>query len=105
MVPRTAIIYARALQRGELDEQVQELEDWCARTGVVPIDTVAEVTLGARTSKLCREVLDEVASGRVRLVVVRDLARLTENAEELREIVQTFGHQIAVSRDDLDPSR
>ncbi|MGH3814473.1 MAG: recombinase family protein [Pseudonocardiaceae bacterium] len=104
-MPRTAILYARSQRRDELDRQVRELEDWCDRAGVVPVDTVAEVSLGVRASKRCREVLAEVAAGRADLMLIRDVSRLSENSDQLREIVDEHRHRIAISRDDADPSR
>ena len=104
-MPRTAILYARSQRRDELDRQVRELEDWCDRAGVVPVDTVAEVALGARASRRCREVLADVAAGRADLMLIRDVSRLSENSDQLREIVDEHRHRIAISRDDTDPSR
>ncbi|MGH3838743.1 MAG: recombinase family protein [Pseudonocardiaceae bacterium] len=104
-MPRTAILYARSQRRDELDRQVRELEDWCDRAGVVPVDTVAEVSLGVRASKRCREVLAEVAAGRADLMLIRDVSRLSENSDQLREIVDEHRHRIAISRDDANPSR
>ena len=99
-MPRTAILYARSQRREELDRQVRELEDWCERAGVVAVETVAEVALGIRTSKRCRAVLTAVAAGRADLVLIRDISRLSENVEQLREIVNEHRHRIAISRDD-----
>jgi DNA invertase Pin-like site-specific DNA recombinase len=104
-MPRTAILYARSQRREALDRQIRELEDWCDRAGVVPVDTVAEVALGIRASKRCREVLAEVASGRADLMVVRDVSRLSENSEQLRHIINEHWPRIAISRDDADHSR
>ena len=104
-MPRTAILYARSQRRDELDRQVRELQDWCDRAGVVPVDTVAEVAFGVRASKRCREVLADVASGRADLVLVRDVSRLSENSDQLREIVNEHRHRIAISRDDMDHFR
>ncbi|HKR49634.1 MAG TPA: recombinase family protein [Pseudonocardiaceae bacterium] len=104
-MPRTAILYARSQRRDELDRQVRELEDWCDRAGVVPVDTVAEVALGNRASKRCREVLAEVAAGRADLMLIRDISRLSENSDQLQEIVDEHRHRIVISRDDADPCR
>lgn len=104
-MPRTAILYARSQRREELDRQVRELEDWCDRAGVLPVDTVAEVALGTRASKRCREVLADVAAGRADLMLIRDLSRLSENVDQLHEIVNEYRHRIAISRDDADPFR
>ncbi|MGH8574591.1 MAG: recombinase family protein [Gammaproteobacteria bacterium] len=104
-MPRTAILYARSQRRDELDRQVRELEDWCDRAGVVPVDTVAEVSLGVRASKRCHEVLADVAAGRADLMLIRDVSRLSENSDQLREIVDEHRHRIAISRDDANPSR
>lgn len=104
-MPRTAILYARSQRHDELDRQVRELEDWCDRAGVVPVDTVAEVALGTRTSKRCRQVLADVAAGRADLMLIRDISRLSENVDQLQEIVNEHRHRIAISRDDADPSR
>ncbi len=104
-MPRTAILYARSQRRDALDRQVRELEDWCDRAGVVPVDTVAEVALGLRASKRCREVLADVAAGRADLVVIRDVSRLSENSDQLRHIINEHWHRIAISRDDADHSR
>ncbi|MGH3687956.1 MAG: recombinase family protein [Pseudonocardiaceae bacterium] len=104
-MPRTAILYARSQRRDALDRQVRELEDWCDRAGVVPVDTVAEVALGIRASRRCRTVLAEVMAGRADLVVVRDVSRLSENSEQLRQIISEHSHRIAISRDDVDHSR
>ncbi len=104
-MPRTAILYARSQRREQLDRQVRELEDWGDRAGVQPVDTVAEVALGARASKRCREVLADVAAGRADLVLVRDVSRLSEHPEQLQEIVNEHRHRIAISRDDADHFR
>lgn len=102
-MPRTAILYARSQRRDELDRQVRELEGWCDRAGVVAVDTVAEVALGVRTSKRCREVLAAVAAGRADLILIRDISRLSENRAQLQEIVNEHRHRIAISRDDAQP--
>jgi len=99
-MPRTAILYARSQRREDLDRQVRELEDWCERAGVVAVETVAEVALGIRTSKRCRTVLAAVAAGRADLMLIRDLSRLSENVDQLRQIVNEHRHRIAFSRDD-----
>jgi DNA invertase Pin-like site-specific DNA recombinase len=104
-MPRTAILYARSQRRDELDRQVRELENWCERAGVVPVDTVEGVALGTRVSKRCREVLADVAAGRAHLVLIRDFSRLSKNSDQLREIVNVYRNRIAISRDDLDHSR
>ncbi|MBV8539181.1 MAG: recombinase family protein [Pseudonocardiales bacterium] len=104
-MPRTAILYARSYRRAQLDRQVRELEDWCDRAGVVPVDTVAEVALGLRASKRCRGVLADVAAGRADLVLIRDVTRLSECPVQLKEIIDEHRHRIALSRDDVDPSR
>lgn len=102
-MPRTAILYARSQRAEELDRQVRELEEWCDRAGVVPVETVAEVALGIRTSKRCREVLAAVAAGRADLILIRDISRLSENVDQLRKIVTEHRHRIAISRDDAQP--
>ncbi|MGH3830586.1 MAG: recombinase family protein [Pseudonocardiaceae bacterium] len=104
-MPRTAILYARSNRRDALDRQVRELEDWCDRAGVVPIDTVAEVTLGIRASRRCREILADVAAGRADLMLIRDVTRLSENSDQLQQIITQHRHRIAISRDDLGHSR
>ncbi len=104
-MPRTAVLYARSQRRNALDRQVQELEDWCDRAGVVPVGTVAEVALGIRASKRCRGVLADVAAGRADLMVIRDVSRLSENSDQLRHIINEHWHRIAISRDDTDHSR
>ncbi|MGH3857732.1 MAG: recombinase family protein [Pseudonocardiaceae bacterium] len=104
-MPRTAILYARSCRRDQLDRQVRELEDWCDRAGVVPVDTVAEVTLGLRASKRCRKILADVAAGRADLMVIRDVTRLSESPGQLEEIIDEHRHRIVISRDDLDPTR
>lgn len=104
-MPRTAILYARSQRRDALDRQIRELQDWCDRAGVVPVGTVAEVALGIRASKRCREVLAEVAAGRADFVVIRDVSRLSENSEQLRQIINEHRPWIAISRDDADHSR
>jgi DNA invertase Pin-like site-specific DNA recombinase len=104
-MPRTAILYARSQRRDALDRQVRELEDWCDRSGVVPVDTIAEVALGIRASKRCRAVLAEVAAGRADLVVIRDISRLSENHDQLRRIINEHWPRIAISRDNPNPFR
>ncbi|MBV9011500.1 MAG: recombinase family protein [Pseudonocardiales bacterium] len=104
-MPRTAILYARSQRHDALDRQVRELEDWCDRSGVVPVGTIAEVALGIRASKRCHAVLAEVAAGRADLVVVRDVSRLSENHDQLRRIIDEHWPRIAISRDDADPFR
>jgi predicted site-specific integrase-resolvase len=104
-MPRTAILYARSQRREELDRQIRELEDWCDRAGVVPVDTVAEVALGIRASKRCHAILGDVAAGRADLMIIRDVSRLSENPDQLRRIIDEHRHRIAISRDDADHSR
>jgi DNA invertase Pin-like site-specific DNA recombinase len=104
-MPRTAILYARSQRREELDRQIRELEGWCDRAGVVPVDTVAEVALGIRASKRCRAVLADVAAGRADLMLIRDVSRLSENPDQLRMIIDEYRHRIVISRDDADHSR
>jgi DNA invertase Pin-like site-specific DNA recombinase len=101
-MPRTAILYARSQRRDALERQVRELEDWCDRAGVEPIDTVAEVALGVRASSRCRQVLAEVAAGRADLMLIRDVSRLSESPDQLRQIINEHRHRIAISRDDAD---
>ncbi len=101
-MPRTAILYARSSRREQLDRQVRELEDWCDRTGVIPIDTVAKVALGTRASKRCREILANVPAGHADLMLIRDVSRLSESPDQLREIIAEHQHRIAISRDDAD---
>ena len=102
-MPRTAILYARSQRRDDLDRQVRELEEWCERTGVVAVETVAEVALGNHTSKRCPEVLAAVAGGQADLILVRDISRLSANADQLRQIVDEHRQRIAISRDDAQP--
>lgn len=99
-MPCTAILYARSSRREQLDRQVRELEDWCDRAGVVPIDTVAEVALGTRASKRCREILANVVAGHADLMLIRDVSRLSESPDQLREIIVEHQRRIAISRDD-----
>ncbi|MBV9010632.1 MAG: hypothetical protein JO272_01055 [Pseudonocardiales bacterium] len=73
-MPRTAILYARSHRHDQLARQIRELQDWCDRAGVVPLETVAEVALGIRASKRCRQLLADVAAGRADLLLIRDVA-------------------------------
>jgi DNA invertase Pin-like site-specific DNA recombinase len=104
-MPRTAILYARSHRRDHLERQLRELQDWCDRAGVVPVDTVAEVALGIRASRRCREILADVAAGRADLMLIRDVTRLSENPDQLQQIINQHRHRIAISRDDLGHSR
>ncbi|HEV7452033.1 MAG TPA: recombinase family protein [Pseudonocardiaceae bacterium] len=101
-MPRTAILYARSSRREQLDRQVRELEDWCDRAGVIPVDTVAEVALGSRASKRCREILASVAAGHADLMLIRDVSRLSESLDQLREIIAEHQRRIAICRDDAN---
>lgn len=100
-MPRTAILYARSHRRDNLERQVRELEDWCDRAGVVPVGTVAEVAIGIRASRRCREVLAHVAAGLADLMLIRDVSRLSEDAAQLEWIINEHRGRIAISRDDL----
>jgi hypothetical protein len=93
-MPRTAILYARSQRRDELDRQSGS---W-RTAGLVPVDTVVEVALGRRASKRCREVLADVAAGRADLMRIRDVSRLSENSDQLQEIVSEHRHRIAISQ-------
>lgn len=99
-MPRTAILYARSGRRENLDEQVRELEEWCDRAGVVPVSTVAEVAIGLRASRRCRQVLADVAAGFADLVVIRDVSRLSEDVAQLEQIISAYWSRLALSRDD-----
>lgn len=99
-MPRTAILYARSGRRDNLDEQVRELQEWCDRAGVVPVSTVAEVAIGLRASRRCRQVLADVAAGLADLVVIRDVSRLSENVAQLERIISEYRSRLAISRDD-----
>ena len=99
-MPRTAILYARSNRRENLDRQVRELEEWCDRAGVVPIRTVAEVALGVRASRRCRQVLADVAAGLADLVLIRDVSRLSEDIVQLEQIIGEHRCRLAISRDD-----
>lgn len=99
-VPRTAILYARSNRRENLAGQVRELEAWCDRAGVMPVDTVAEVAAGLRVSRQCRQVLKDVAAGLADLILVRDVSRLSEDATQLEQIIAEHSSRIAISRDD-----
>ena len=99
-VPRTAILYARSNRRENLDRQVRELEEWCDRAGVVPVRTVAEVALGVRASRRCRQVLADVAAGLADLVLIRDVSRLSEDIVQLEQIIDEHRSRLAISRDD-----
>jgi len=72
---------------------------------VVPLETVAEVALGIRASKRCRQLLADVAAGRADLLLIRDVARLSHDPRQLQQIINQYRHQIAISWDDRDPSR
>ena len=99
-MPRTAILYARSNRRENLDRQVRELQDWCDRAGVVPISTVAEVAIGVRASRRCRQVLTDVTAGLADLVLIRDVSRLSEDATQLEQIISEHQSRLAISRDD-----
>ena len=99
-MPRTAILYARSNRRENLDPQVRELEEWCDRAGVVPISTVAEVAIGVRASRRCRQVLTDVTAGLADLVLIRDVSRLSEDAAQLERIISVHRCRLAISRDD-----
>jgi DNA invertase Pin-like site-specific DNA recombinase len=99
-MPRTAILYARSNRRENLDRQVRELQEWCDRAGVVPISTVAEVALGIRASRRCRQVLADAAAGLADVVLVRDVSRLSEDAGQLEQIIREHRSRLAISRDD-----
>ncbi|MGH3839999.1 MAG: recombinase family protein [Pseudonocardiaceae bacterium] len=99
-MPRTAILYARSNRRENLDRQVRELEEWCDRAGVVPISTVAEVVIGVRASRRCRQVLTDVAAGLADLVLIRDVSRLSEDTTQLDQIISEHRSRLAISRDD-----
>lgn len=79
---------------------MRELEDWCDRAGVVPIATVAEVAIGVRASRRCRQVLTDVAAGLADLVLIRDVSRLSEDAIQLEQIISEHRCRLATSRDD-----
>lgn len=97
---RTAILYARSNRRENLDRQVRELEEWCYRAGVVPIRTIAEVALGIRASRRCRQALADVAAGLADLVLVRDVSRLSEDTAQLAQLIGEHRSRLAISRDD-----
>jgi predicted site-specific integrase-resolvase len=99
-MPRTAILYARSNRRENLDRQVRELEDWCDRAGVVPISTVAEVAIGLRASRRCKQVLTDVAAGLADVMLIRDVSRLSEDAAQLEQIISEHRSRLAISRDD-----
>lgn len=104
-MPRTAILYARSNRRAYLDRQVRELQEWCDRAGVIPLDTITEVTLGIRVSRRCREILAKVAAGYADLILIRDVTRISENPTQLQQIITQYRHHIAISRDDLHHCR
>lgn len=97
---RTAILYARSNRRENLDRQVRELEEWCYRAGKVPIRTIAEVALGIRASRRCRQALADVAAGLADLVLVRDMSRLSEDTAQLAQLIGEHRSRLAISRDD-----
>jgi DNA invertase Pin-like site-specific DNA recombinase len=99
-MPRTAILYARSRVPENLPAQVRELEAWCDRAGVVPLRTVSEVASGLRASRWCRRVLADVAAGMADLVLVRDVARLSEDERQLAALLKEHGQRVAISRDD-----
>jgi predicted site-specific integrase-resolvase len=99
-MPRTAILYARSNRRENLDRQVRELQEWCDRAGVVPINTVAEVAIGIRASRRCKQVLTDVAAGLADLVLIRDVSRLSEDPTQLAQIISEHRSRLAISRDD-----
>jgi hypothetical protein len=66
----------------------------------VPISTVAEVAIGVRASRRCRQVLTEVAAGLADLVLIRDVSRLSEDAAQLEQIIGEHRSRLAISRDD-----
>ena len=99
-MPRTAILYARSGRPEYLDRQVRELEDWCERAGVTPIETVAEVRSGLRASRRCREILAKVAAGLADLMLVRDVSRLSEDPGQLERILAEHKQRLAISRED-----
>jgi predicted site-specific integrase-resolvase len=99
-VPRTAILYVRSDRRERLDRQVRELEAWCDRAGVTPVETVAEVRSGLRASRRCREILEAVTAGAADLMLVRDVTRLSEDPGQLERILSQHKTRLAISRDD-----
>jgi DNA invertase Pin-like site-specific DNA recombinase len=102
-MPRTAVLYARSGRPDGLAAQIRELQAWCDRAGVIPLRTVSEVRPGFRASRRCRAVLAEVAAGAADLVLVRDVARLTEDEGQLAELLEEHGQRVAISRDDQAP--
>jgi hypothetical protein len=46
-----------------------------------------------------------VAAGRADLLLIRDVARLSEDPHQLQQIINQYRHQIAISRDDLHHCR
>jgi DNA invertase Pin-like site-specific DNA recombinase len=99
-MPRTAILYARSNRRENLDQQVRELEDWCERAGVIPISTVAEVAIGIRASRRCKQALADAAADLADLVLIRDVSRLSEDTTQLEQIISEHRPRLAISRDD-----
>jgi DNA invertase Pin-like site-specific DNA recombinase len=99
-MPRTAILYARSNRRENLDRQVRELEEWCDRAGVVPVSTVAEVAIGVRASRRCKQVLMDAAAGLADLVLIRDVSRLSEDPTQLEQIIGEHRSRLVISRDD-----
>jgi predicted site-specific integrase-resolvase len=88
-----------------LERQVQELEAWCDHAGVVPVATVAEVALGIRASRRCHQVLTDVAAGMANLMLIRDVTRLSEDVDQLGQIIHEHRSRLAISRDDFDYAR
>jgi hypothetical protein len=61
---------------------------------------VAEVAIGIRASRRCRQVLTDVAAGVADLVLIRDVSRLSEDAAQLEQIIGEHRSRLAISRDD-----
>jgi hypothetical protein len=87
--------------------EIQTTEDCptCDGAGQILGPSTAEVALGGRASKRCREVLANVAAGQADLMLIRDVSRLSENCDQLQELINEYRHRIAISRDDADQFR
>lgn len=79
---------------------MRELEEWCERAGVTPISTVAEVAVGLRASRRCKQALADAAAGLADLVLIRDVSRLSEDTAQLEQIISEHQARLVISRDD-----
>jgi len=91
-------LYARVSSEGQnLDSQVAECREWCARAGLKPTEYLDKISGSAISRDALDRLMADVRRGRVKVVVAYKLDRLGRSLVHLAQIVGEFdSHGVAL---------